>query len=76
MIGLYISSDEERVGELGLFSLEERKLRRDLIDVYKYLTGKCREDGAKHRARARGTGHRLGHRRFPLSTRSISVVCG
>ena len=67
---------EDRLRELGLFSLEERKLRRDLIDVYKYLTGKCREDGAKHRARARGTGHRLGHRRFPRSTRSISVVCG
>jgi len=52
----------------------EEKSQGDLIKVYKYLQGGCKEDGARLFSvmpsdRTRGSGHRLKHRRSPLNTR-------
>jgi len=74
MKGLENFCYEKRQRELGLFSLEKRRLREGLISAYKHLQQGCKEDSARIFSvvpsdRTRCNGHKLKYRRFPLNTR-------
>ncbi|PKU42037.1 hypothetical protein llap_7659 [Limosa lapponica baueri] len=74
---------EDRLRELGLFSLEKRRLQGDLIMAFQYLKGAYRRDGEgffmrECNNRTRDNGFKLEDGRFQLDTRkkffTVSVV--
>jgi len=67
-------SYEEALRELRLFGLEKRRLRRDLINGYKYLKGGCKEGRARLflvvvNDRTGDNRHTLNQKRFHLNIR-------
>jgi len=72
--GLEYLCYEDRLRELGLFSLEKRRLRGDLRAAFQYLKGAYRKDGERLFARecsnrTRGNGCKLKEDRLRLDIR-------
>jgi len=77
--GLQYLPYEDRLRELGLFSLGKRRLWDDLIAAFQYLKGAYRQEGRQlfergDNSRMRGNGVKLKEGRLRLDVRGSSLL--